>query len=335
MVIFDLALNKFHLFSGLDQRVSSLVIAGWATNTRTGYNSAIRRYLSFIASYQLQPLPVTETVILRYVAYLNMEGLVSSTIKSYLAAIRAWAISLGLPEPLIWTPRVHLAVKALSNSHSPRQPLPITYHTLSAMLSILSPSRDHLIIASALTLQYFGCLRASELCSNLSQALVPTRSDISLYHDAAGALVMSYRCHSSKTSPRGFTVHLGCSGMPACAPCIMQHYLSLHPLLPSDQLFQFTSGLPLTYNIYNSIIKDLIKSLGLDPALYSSHSLRAGAATQAHRSGLDPASIKRLGRWKSQAYLAYLRPPPESFASLAPALVPSQKTHPPSNSNNS
>ena len=251
-------------------------------------------------------------------AHLNIEGLAPTTIKTYLAAIRAWIISLGLNEPLIWTPRVHLALRALSRSHSPRQPQPITYHLLDAMLSKLSSSRDHLIIASAISLQYFACLRASELCSNLSQARAPTRSDISFYSDA-GALVMTYLCHSSKTAPHGFQVHVGCSGMPACAPCIMHRYLNLHPLSPSDHLFTLSSSLPLSYSLYNSIIKDLVKSLGLDPSLYSSHSLRAGAATQAHRSGLDPASIKRLGRWKSQAYLAYLRPPPESNAYLAPA----------------
>ena len=330
MAIFDPAFNRLILVSGLDQRVSALVSAGWAPNTRTGYTSAVRRYLKFASSHLLQPLPVSETVILRYVAQLSIEGLAPTTIKSYLAAIRAWVIALGLSEPLIWTPRVHLAIRALNRSHLPRQPQPITYHILDSMISILTPSKDHLIIASALSLQYFACLRASELCSNLSQALAPTRSDIAFYHRTGGALVMTYRCHSSKTAPHGFLVHVGCSGMPACSPCIKRQYLSLFPLLPSHHLFTFSSGLPLTYNLYNSIIKQLVKALGLDPSLYSSHSLRAGAATQAHRSGLDPASIKRLGRWKSQAYLAYLRPPPESYAHLATALAPSHPPSPPS-----
>ena len=258
-----------------------------------------------------------------------MEGLAPATVRSYLAAIRAWALSLGLPEPNIWTPRVHLATRAIQKSHPlPKRPLPITYPLLSSLIKALSPTRDHLIIASALSIQFFGCLRASELCSNLDQALVPTRSDISFY-SRDGAPVMLYRCRSSKTASHGFTLHLGCSGAPVCAVCITHHYISSHPAHPSQPLFQFTSGHLLTYHIYNASIKNLVRAIGLDPASYSSHSIRAGAATQAAESGLDSDSIKRLGRWRSQAYSVYLRPPPDSFADFAPALA-SSIPHPPS-----
>ena len=132
---------------------------------------------------------------------------------------------------------------------------------------------------------------------------------------------MVYVCHSSKTAPHGFHVHVGCSGDPICAPCIMLHFLSSCPSDPASPLFRFSSGRVLSYSLYNSIIKRLIQLAGLDPSSYSSHSVRAGAATQAARAGLGPDSIKRLGRWRSQAYMAYLRPPPESYAELAPSLT--------------
>ena len=296
--------------------------SGWAPRTRTGYGSAIKRFFSFTASYGLQPLPLTESLILRFVAHLHMEHLAPSTIKNYLAAVRAWVISIGLDEPNIWTPRVHLACRAVARSHDPpRQALPITYHTLASMFSFLSGSRDHLLVAAALSLQYFACLRASELCSNLSLSILPTRSDIS-FGRSGSSFIMVYRCHTSKTSPHGFEVHVGCSGGPICSPCIMHLFLSLYPIEPTSPLFRFSSGLDLTYHVYNSVIKRLVQLSGLDPALYSSHSVRAGAATQAAKSGLDPDSIKRLGRWRSQAYMVYLRPPPEAYAAFAPFLAP-------------
>ena len=299
-----------------------MVYSGWAPRTRTGYGSAIKRFLSFTATYGLQPLPLTESLILRFVAHLHLEHLAPSTIKNYLAAVRAWVISIGLDEPTIWTPRVHLACRAVARSHDPpRQALPITYHILSSMFSFLSSSHDHLLLAAALSLQYFACLRASELCPNSSLSIVPVRSDISFCRPDS-SLIMIYRCHSSKTSPHGFEVYVGCSGGPICSPCIMHHFLTLYPLEPAAPLFRFTSGIDLSYRLYNALIKRLVQLAGLDPALYSSHSVRAGAATQAARSGLDPDSIKRLGRWRSQAYMVYLRPPPEAYASLAPFLAP-------------
>ena len=299
-----------------------MVKTGWAPRTRSTYTSAINRYLTFVSTHGLDPLPIHEAVLLRYVAYLDIQGLAPATVRNYLAAIRAWVVSLGLQEPVIWSPRVHLACRSMTRTHAPpRQVTPITYHLLSSIISLLTPSRDHLVLASALSLQFFACLRASELCSNDYQARVPSRSDV-VFYTKDSVPIMKYTCHTSKTAVHGFDVHIGCSGAPVCAVCIMHHYFSSHPSLPNDPLFLLSSGQSLSYEAYNSSIKQLVRKLGLDPSNYSSHSLRAGAATQAAQTGLDSTSIKRLGRWRSQAYMVYLRPPPESYARLAPKLVP-------------
>ena len=308
--------------AGLDAHASSLITRGWAPRTRSGYATAVKKYLTFAESLALEPLPLTETLVLRFVAHLHLQGLAPSTIKVYLSAIRAWVISLGMKEPQIWTPRVTLACKAVARDHSPpHQALPITFTTLDLILKSLTPSHDHLMIASAITLQYFACLRASELCSNPVLNLTPARSDLSFSQNGS-SFVMVYHCHSSKTASHGFRVHVGCSGSPVCAVCINHYFVSKFPKPPDHPLYCFTSGQPLTYPVYNAVIKRLVKLAGLDPSLYSSHSIRAGAATQAARSGLDPESIKRLGRWRSQAYTLYLRPPPEAYADLAPPLAP-------------
>ena len=319
---------KIHTsLSGLDVRADSLVKTGWASRTRSGYASAVKRFLKFTTAFNLDPFPLDEQVLLRYIAYLDIQGLAPATVRNYLAAIRAWYISLGLKEPLIWTPRVHLACRALTRTHPPpRQVSPISFPILSSMVRLLSPSRDHVIIASALSLQFFACLRASELCSDLTQALVPTRSDVQ-FNTRGQSPIMLYSCSASKTSIHGFKVHVGCSGAPLCAVCIMHHYINTFPALPSDPLFAFSSGQHLTYEVYNSWIKYLVRGVGLDPSNYSSHSVRAGAATQAAQAGLGSDSIKRLGRWRSQAYAVYLRPPPESYAAFAPRLVPSSSSH--------
>ena len=308
-----------------------MVKTGWAPRTRSGYSSAVRRYLTFTSTHALDPLPIQERVLLWYVAYLEIQGLAPATVRNYLAAIRAWVLSLGLPEPVIWSPRVHLACRAMVRTHAPpRQVSPITYQLLSSMIHLLTPSRDHLLLAAAISLQYFACLRASELCSNTCQARVPARSDISFY-SRDSVPIMVYTCHTSKTAAHGFDVHVGCSGALVCAVCIMHHFISSYPASPHDPLFALSSGQALTYEAYNSAIKQLVRALGLNPKNYSSHSLRAGAATQAAQTGLDPDSIKRLGRWRSQAYMVYLRPPPESYARFAPKLVhhtPPHLTHP-------
>ena len=65
---------------------------------------------------------------------------------------------------------------------------------------------------------------------------------------------------------------------------------------------------------------------GIDPTKYSGHSMRAGAATTAADNLFEDSEIKRLGRWKSNAYEIYLRNP-KSAATFAKRLaVKSTKT---------
>ena len=147
-----------------------------------GYGAAIRRYLKFADDHSIPPLPIQESVVLRYIGYLDLQGLAPSTVKTYLSALRAWVVSLGLDPPVIWTPRVQLMLRAIARSHSPpRQAAPLTYDHLSLMFQSLNGSRDHLIIASSISLQYFACLRASEVCTDLQHSIIPLRSDLAFH----------------------------------------------------------------------------------------------------------------------------------------------------------
>ena len=56
-----------------------------------------------------------------------------------------------------------------------------------------------------------------------------------------------------------------------------------------------------------SHIKGLLTRLGLNPSLYSGHSLCIGGATTAAMAGLRDWEIKSLGCWKSNTYQTYIR----------------------------
>lgn len=282
------------------------------------YSAAVSRYRKFTETYSLPSLPLIETNLLRYVAYLSSQGLTSSTISNYLSGLRAWVIALGGVEPTIWTPRLRLAVRAVSRTDSPpRQVSPITFPILSDIIHSLVYGHDSLMISSALLIHYFACLRASEICIDPNTGLAPLRDSV-LFPSSDR---MIFRVISSKTASRGFTVHIGCSNHPICAPCTLRYFMSQFPAPSTSYLFSTSEGVPLDYPTYNNSIKSLVARIGLDPQLYSTHSLRAGAATQAAQSGLQETQIQRLGRWKSDAYKLYMRPEPSSYSHFAPHLV--------------
>ena len=80
---------------------------------------------------------------------------------------------------------------------------------------------------------------------------------------------------------------------------------------PSDPAFLLPSanGLdPLTHYVFVGSVKHCAQQVGLDPSGYSGHSFRRGGATLAHRLGIDPFLIKRMGDLSPDAYMDYVDP---------------------------
>ena len=84
-------------------------------------------------------------------------------------------------------------------------------------------------------------------------------------------------------------------------------------------------GHPLTAEKLKSIIKRTASHFGLDPALFSSHSLRSGGATALHKSGAGVEIIMRECRWASvQSVLYYLRMDATTAAIFSPLMLPAE-----------
>ena len=57
----------------------------------------------------------------------------------------------------------------------------------------------------------------------------------------------------------------------------------------------------MTYTRTREIVKDALKSIGLDSSKFGLHSLRAGGASAAAAIGVPDRLFKRHGRWKSDS----------------------------------
>ena len=60
-------------------------------------------------------------------------------------------------------------------------------------------------------------------------------------------------------------------------------------------------------NLTTLVLKRAIKAIGLDPNLYSIHSMRLGRGTDLEKQGISIPLIKKIGRWKSNAVYKYLK----------------------------
>lgn len=93
-------------------------------------------------------------------------------------------------------------------------------------------------------------------------------------------------------------------------------------------LFHWSNGVPLTRRRLNDELKLAVESTGSGSSHTSTHSLRAGAASEAAAKGVGDATIQALGRWRSAAYRVYIRPKREELARLSKTIArPRSQSH--------
>ena len=73
-------------------------------------------------------------------------------------------------------------------------------------------------------------------------------------------------------------------------------------------------GSYLTRQRFASLISTCLRQAGIDEKSYSTLSFRIGAATSAKDAGISDVHIKMLGRWRSDAYQAYIHTPRSHFS---------------------
>lgn len=124
---------------------------------------------------------------------------------------------------------------------------------------------------------------------------------------------------------QGVTIHLGRTDQKMCPVAALLAWMIRRGNHPGP-LFTFASGRPLTRPAFVTKFREALQDAGVDPQGFSGHSFRAGAATTAALKGVSDSHIKQLGRWKSAAYLRYIRPPRQQLAALSKLLGPAEDT---------
>lgn len=304
-----------------------------AQSTHKTYSSGQQHYLRFCQQTDLQPIPASEHQLMLFAAYLALKGLKWQTIKTYLSAVRHFHLLNGPQDnlPTEVRPRLQLMLRGIKKATSARPikaRLPITPDILRQVWRVvcsLQAAGDSLMLWAAMTTCFFGFLRAGEACCPTASTFDPSWhlciTDIALdSHVAPTKLFLTIK--ASKTDPfrQGVTITLGKTGQQLCPMTSILPYLAQRGAKPGP-LFCFADGSFLTRKRFVREVRGLLASAGIDPAPYSGHSFRIGAATAAAQAGLDAALIQTLGRWKSSAYQLYIRIPRDSLASVTSLLA--------------
>ena len=133
--------------------------------------------------------------------------------------------------------------------------------------------------------------------------------------------VLNVLIKTSKTDPlrNGITLFVGKISSGLCPVSAMLAYLVIRGPHPGS-LFMFNNGLYLTRARFVDAVRGALHEAGIQCMKYSRHSFRIGAATTAEARGIEDSVIKTLGRWKSLAYLEYVRIPRQQLANYSSML---------------
>ena len=318
----------------LDVRWRGLVDNAHAASTKKTYASAQSQFLIFCYSNNLLnptgfPCPASELTLLRFLAHLSNRQ--ASTIRVYLAAVRALHVTLGFQDPFTNCLRVPLAVRGLQRSQPPladRNKLPITALTLQTLkLHLDCASFNDAMIWAACCTAFYGFLRAAEFTvppSGFDPDRHLTVSSVAVDQRPFPATAfISLKYSKTDQFGKGCTVVLACSDSPLCPVSALMAYLHMRGPGPGP-LFRFADLTPLTRANLFSRLRGLLQAAGWE-GNYTTHSFRVGAATTAASLGFPDHLIKALGRWSSDAYRLYIKIPQAQLSLASQALATSTR----------
>jgi len=292
--------------------------------TLRAYRSAWAGYEAWCRSLGREPLDGDPDTVAMYVTRRSDDGLAVSSLRVALAAIRTAHLLAGIPLDLR-QPRFAMVLEGVVRSRGTRprrQATPAVPDVLRRMLGALpSPTAPLGLRHRAMLLMGFGAaLRRSEL-------VALQIGDV----EAVPGRGLRLLVRRSKTDPHGRGQDVAIWANPVepalCPAAALNAWLSLRTTAPDlapalsaaergeRPLFCTVTksgrltGEALSDKAVARLVKQAAAAAGLDPALFSGHSLRAGLATAAGDAGAGLADLMRQTRHKStEVALGYLRP---------------------------
>ena len=290
--------------ASLVSRSVSLSFRVLSSASQARYKQHWQRFACFCNGLGKQFLPAAPFTVTLFITHLEEAALAPSTIRSILSAVSFYHTICHYSDPVA-SPAVTKFIKGLLKSQSCSDcRSPLSVRSLSLMLRnlhlVCEDSYMLCMYKALFALMFYAFLRVSEVSHGehniLFQHLTMTQRKLVL------------RFTSFKHSNgRHFSLNVLPTHTPTCPHRAMSVYLQSRGQR-TGPLFCLRSGAALTSRAISKTLKDVVSVSGLPEPHLTSHSFRIGAATWASKQGYAAEQIRLMGRWKSDAFLKYIRP---------------------------
>ena len=285
-------------------------------STKSTYHKVWQKFNNFLI--QLDKIPQDwESRLALYVTHMYLEKMKSTTIRSYVCAVRSILADDGyeLKESKMLFSALTRATRLCNDRVINRFPIQ------KGLLRLLLFEFDRILNEKAqqdyLTKMYqcmaifgyYGLLRIGEMATGQHPILACNVHKDNMKQKILLILFTS-KTHGLESRPQKIKIWSDTENKDVFSPFqVTQDYLEVrgdyyHDL---EQFFIFRDGTPVKPCQFRRLLRKAIKNLGLNPKFYDTHSLRIGRASDLLKIGYSIDQIKQLGRWKSNAVFKYLR----------------------------
>ena len=278
-------------------------------------------------------LPFDMSKVLEFIGWMKARNLKSKTMSTYLSGVRMYHISMGHNEPGLRQPIVKLILKGQSNMERIQKMLmgkvgrlPVTIKVMKLIKVKLSkvnwPMAEVRLFWAVVTMAWAGSFRIHELVSRTEsmfdeQIMLQWKNVKFSKVKADGRMICSVSVHIK--SPKidrvgaGDNIEVVELNNFMCPVTAMQKYRDISSLgeEPAMPVFRLPSGSCFTGAEVNKRLRQLTGFLGehITGGVVTSHSFRAGVATEMARSGFTEDELMAVGRWSGPSYRHYLSLP--------------------------
>ena len=259
--------------------------------------------------------------IVLFTAFLVDCELKSTTVKTYISAIKGVLAEDGImvnPDNFLLTSLTR-ACRLINDKVIHRFPIykELLHEIVDGIETLYSEQPYLTILYKAMMFAtYYGLLRAGEVAAGPHVLLA---KDVFIGKNKKKFLFIlwSSKTHGHGSKPQRIKISSKASEFGTkkdqqsnhCPFEALREFTKQRPESNSkdEQFFIYRDRSPVATDKFRKMLKNVLEKMNYNPSLYNLHSLRIGRCGDLYKLGLSVETIKKIGRWKSNAVFTYLR----------------------------
>lgn len=294
--------------AALSSTINDLFAASLAPSTRRQYARDMRQFRQVCLLVKARSwFPATLPLVASFVAHMFTRGYSASSIQAALSAVSFYHKMLGEADPTgdFLIKKLVLGTKRHKPTADSR--VPVTRDILKQLVNA-APAVSHddytaRLLTAMFTLAYHALLRVSEMVDGSSSHSIQFR-DVAV---TMQELVITFRSYKHSVPGKCFTLAVpSIADKDICPVSLVKRFLVVRGVL-NGPLFVLPGGVIPSQAWFSSLLSACAAAAGLSHLRVTSHSFRIGRVCDMAAERYSAEEIRLLGRWRSDAFRAYMR----------------------------